>query len=153
MPPQWRRSRSRDIAGISAIAASATVETDSSITIDPDKLLELHPGDSYGPSEDALYGFDFPINPERVAPVLRRLVSPTKTRARIYDRDGVLLVDSRSLFGRGDVLRFDLPAPNAEKPSFIERAFIAVRRWLKQSNPGLSALLTERLGSAWENDI
>jgi two-component system, OmpR family, sensor histidine kinase ChvG len=116
------------IAG--AIAASATVETDSSITIDPDKLLELHPGESYGPSEDALYGFDFPINPERVAPVLRRLVSPTKTRARIYDRDGVLLVDSRNLFGRGDVLRFDLPAPNAEKPGFLERVFIAGRRWL-----------------------
>jgi two-component system sensor histidine kinase ChvG len=116
------------IAG--AIAASATVETDSSITIDPDKLLELHPGETYGPSEDALYGINFPINPERVAPVLRRLVSPTKTRARIYDRDGVLLVDSRNLFGRGDVLRFDLPAPNAEKPSFFERVLMAVRQWL-----------------------
>ncbi len=116
------------IAG--AIAASATVETDSSLTIDPDKLLELHPGESYGPSEEALYGIDFPINPERVAPVLRRLVSPTKTRARIYDRDGVLLVDSRNLFGRGDVLRFDLPPPNAEKPGLFERAFIGVRRWL-----------------------
>jgi two-component system sensor histidine kinase ChvG len=116
------------IAG--AIAASATVETDSSITIDPDKLLDLQPGESYGPSEDALYGIDFPINPERVAPVLRRLVSPTKTRARIYDRDGVLLVDSRNLFGRGDVLRFDLPPPNAEKPGLFERAFNAVRKWL-----------------------
>ena len=30
---------------------------------------------------------------------------------------------------------------------------IAVRRWLKQANPGLSALLTEKLGSAWENDL
>jgi starch phosphorylase len=30
---------------------------------------------------------------------------------------------------------------------------IAVRRWLKQSNPGLSALLTERLGFSWENDL
>jgi starch phosphorylase len=30
---------------------------------------------------------------------------------------------------------------------------IAVRRWLKQSNEGLSALLTERLGHAWENDL
>lgn len=113
-----------------AIAAQATVETGSSITVDPDKLLELRPGESYGPSEDALYGIDFPINPERVAPVLRRLVSPTKTRARIYDRDGVLLVDSRNLFGRGDVLRYDLPSPNAEKPGLFERAYIAVRRWL-----------------------
>ena len=116
------------IAG--AIASSATVETDQSITLDPDKLLNLHPGESYGPNEDALYGIDFPINPERVAPVLRRLVSPTKTRARIYDRDGVLLVDSRNLFGRGDVLRFDLPSPTEEKPGFFRRAFIAVRMWL-----------------------
>jgi starch phosphorylase len=30
---------------------------------------------------------------------------------------------------------------------------IAVRRWLKQSNPGLSGLLTEHLGHAWENDL
>ena len=116
------------IAG--AIASSATVESDSSITLDPDKLQNLQPGQSYGPNEDALYGIDFPINPERVAPILRRLVSPTKTRARIYDRDGVLLVDSRNLFGRGDILRFDLPPPTAEKPGVFERAFLAVRRWL-----------------------
>jgi two-component system sensor histidine kinase ChvG len=116
------------IAG--AIASSATVETDSSITLDPEKLLNLHPGESYGPNEDALYGLDFPINPERVGPILRRLVSPTKTRARIYDRDGVLLVDSRNLFGRGDILRYDLPPPTAEKPGFFERTFIAIRMWL-----------------------
>jgi starch phosphorylase len=30
---------------------------------------------------------------------------------------------------------------------------IAVRRWLKQANTGLSSLLTEKLGSAWENDL
>ena len=30
---------------------------------------------------------------------------------------------------------------------------IAVRRWLKQANPLLSTLLTEKLGSAWENDL
>jgi starch phosphorylase len=30
---------------------------------------------------------------------------------------------------------------------------IAVRRWLKQSNPGLSGLLTEHLGYGWENDL
>src|SRR3984957_18148935 len=114
--------QSQIIAG--AIAASATVETDSSITINPDTLLNLQPGQSYGPSEDALYGIDFPINPERVAPILGRLVSPTKTRARIYDRDGVLLVDSRNLFGRGDILRFDLPPPTADKPGIFERAFL-----------------------------
>jgi two-component system sensor histidine kinase ChvG len=112
-----------------AIAASATVETNA-ITIDPDRLLELHAGDSYGPSDEALSGLEFPINPERVAPVLRRLIEPTRTRGRIYDRDGVLLLDSRNLYGRGDVLRFDLAPPNAERPGLIERSWIAIRTWL-----------------------
>ena len=30
---------------------------------------------------------------------------------------------------------------------------IAVRRWLKQANPGLSSLLSRHLGDAWENDL
>jgi two-component system, OmpR family, sensor histidine kinase ChvG len=111
-----------------AIAGSATVENEA-ITIDPERLLELQAGESYGPNDEALSGIEFPINPERVAPVLRRLISPTKTRARIYDRDGVLIIDSRNLYGRGDVLRFDLPAPGAEKPGLVERGYIAVRRW------------------------
>ena len=114
------------IAG--AIASSATADNNT-LTVDPEKLLELQAGESYGPSDESLSGIEFPINPERVAPVLRRLVSPTKTRARIYDRDGVLILDSRNLYGRGDVLRFDLPPPNAEKPGLMERAFIALRRW------------------------
>lgn len=118
--------QSEIIAG--AIAASATVDTDA-ITIDPERLLELQAGESYGPSDDSISGIEFPINPERVAPVLRRLVSPTKTRARIYDRDGVLILDSRNLYGRGDVLRFDLPPPTADNPGAMERAFIALRRW------------------------
>ncbi|MCW5683506.1 MAG: sensor histidine kinase [Pseudolabrys sp.] len=119
------------IAG--AIAASATIETDS-LTIDPEKLLELQAGESYGPTDDLLSGLDFPINPERVAPVLRRLVSPTKTRARIYDRDGDLLLDSRNLYGRGDVLRFELPPPTEEKPGLAERTVIAIRRWLSRGD-------------------
>jgi two-component system, OmpR family, sensor histidine kinase ChvG len=112
----------------SAIAAQATVEPDS-ITLDPDKLLELQPGQSYGPNDEALSGLEFPINPERVAPVLRRLVSPTKTRARIYDHDGILIVDTRSLDLRGNVLRYDLPSPTAEKPGAFERTYGAIRAW------------------------
>jgi two-component system sensor histidine kinase ChvG len=120
------------IAG--AIAASATVETDT-ITIDPEKLLELRPGESYGPSDEALSTLDFPINPARVAPVLRRLVSPTRTRARIYDRDGVQLLDSRNLYGRGEVvLRFDLPPPNVERPGPFERAWIGLKTWFERGD-------------------
>ena len=116
-----------------AIAASATVETNA-ITVDPERLLDLKPGESYGANDEALTSIEFPINPERVAPVLRRLISPTKTRARIYDRDGVLVLDSRNLYGRGDVLRFELPPPTAEKPGFAEKTMIAIRTWLNRGD-------------------
>ncbi|MDR7223570.1 sensor histidine kinase [Aminobacter aminovorans] len=102
------------IAG--AIASSATVETDA-IRIDPEKLLELQAGESLGPGTDQLDSLDFPINPERVAPLLRRVISPTRTRARIYDRDANLLLDSRH-----QILRYDLPPVEEEEPTLIERA-------------------------------
>ena len=130
------------IAG--AIAASATVETDT-ITIDPERLLDLQAGESYGPSEEALSGLEFPINPERVAPVLRRLVSPTNTRARIYDRDGVLILDSRNLY---DVLRFDLPPPT-QKPGYLERAYVAIRTWFSRGTLPLYRELGPQNGKSY----
>ena len=116
-----------------AIASSATVDIDT-IAIDPQRLLELQAGHSYDPSDDVLFGNEFPLNPEQVAPLLRRLVTPINTRARIYDREGVLFMDSRNFIGRGDVLRFDLPPPTVEKPGLVERTFIAIRRWLSRGD-------------------
>ncbi|WP_454624321.1 stimulus-sensing domain-containing protein [Bradyrhizobium cenepequi] len=132
------------IAG--AIAASATVETNT-ITIDPERLLDLKPGESYGVPDE--YS-DFPINPERVAPVLRRLISPTKTRARIFDRDGGLILDSRSLYGKGDVFRIELPPPNAEKPGFAERTTIAIRTWLNRGDLPLYRELGPENGTGYQ---
>ncbi len=114
------------IAG--AIAGAATVENDSSITVDPNRMLDLQAGEIYGPADDN-YGFEFSINPERVGPLLRRLVLPTNTRARIYGSDGSLIIDSRSVSGRSDVLGSDLPSPSA-KPGLMERTFITIRTWL-----------------------
>ncbi|WP_312794730.1 sensor histidine kinase [Tianweitania sp.] len=104
----------------SAVAASATVDTDS-ISIDPEALLELQAGESVAPGADQLDSLDFPINPERVAPLLRRLISPTKTRARIYDRDANLLLDSSRLYSRGQILRYNLP-PVTEESNWFEQA-------------------------------
>jgi two-component system sensor histidine kinase ChvG len=132
-----------------AIASSATVDIDT-IAIDPQRLLELQAGDSYDPSDDVLFGNEFPLNPEQVAPLLRRLVTPTNTRARIYDREGVLFMDSRNFIGRGDVLRFDLPPPAVEKPGLVERTFIAIRRWLSRGDlPRYRELGPEESGKAY----
>jgi two-component system sensor histidine kinase ChvG len=117
------------IAG--AIAGAATVENGSTITVDPNRLPDLQTGETYGPQDD--YGLDFSINPERVGPLLRRLVTPTNTRARVYGSDGSLILDSRSVSGR-DVLGTDLPSPSAEKPRRIERAFIQIRSWFSRDD-------------------
>ena len=129
------------IAG--AIAASATVETNT-ITIDPDRLLDLKPGESYG-GQDDYSGLDFPINPERVAPVLRQLISPTKTRARIYDPNGGLILDSRNL---SDVFVFPLPPPSS--PSLAERTLIAVRTWLNRGDLPLYRELGPENGNGYQ---
>lgn len=79
------------IAG--AIAASATVETNA-ITVDPERLAELKPGESYGPQDD-FSGLDFPINPERVAPVLRRLLTTLVTVANETSHSNNVRVQAR----------------------------------------------------------
>lgn len=118
------------IAG--AISASASVDTNS-ITIDPEKLLELQAGQSITPvpSDENL---DFPIDPERVAPVLRRLISPTRTRARLFDADANLLLDSRHLYSQRQVLRFDLPPIDPSTVSISDRVMSWVNRMLQPSN-------------------
>lgn len=113
------------IAG--AIASSATVDTNA-ITIDPDKLLQMQAGETERFNDENLSSLEFSINPERVAPVLRRLITPTRTRARIFDREGSLLLDSRTFYSRGDILRLDLPPPVAEEEtSYMERGWNAIR--------------------------
>jgi two-component system, OmpR family, sensor histidine kinase ChvG len=119
------------IAG--AIASSATLDSNS-INIDPDKLLDLEAGQSLSPLDQVFDAYEFAINPERVAPVLRRLVSPTRTRARVYDRDGTLVVDSRHLYSRGEILSFDLPPPAEEKPPLLERLWQTINLWLQRSD-------------------
>ncbi|HYB05579.1 MAG TPA: sensor histidine kinase [Methyloceanibacter sp.] len=114
------------IAG--ALAASAGVDTDQ-VQIDPEKLLESEPGTSTSGDDDNL---DFTIDPERAAPILRRLVKPTGSRARIYGRDGALVLDSDTFYSRGEVLRYDLPAPDAEKPDALTGFWQAIKTRMRQ---------------------
>lgn len=119
----------RIIAG--AIAASASVETNT-ITIDPEKLLELQAGESASPTPDTLETLDSPIKPERIAPVLRSLIQPTRTRARIYDPDAVLILDSRFLYAGGQILRYDLEPLEEEDEGMIARIGNTLNRLLQR---------------------
>jgi two-component system sensor histidine kinase ChvG len=95
-----------------AIAASAGVDTNE-VAVDPESLLEA---ESVGPGSDTDDALGFTIDPERAAPILRPLVKPTGSRARIYNRDGALILDSDTFYSRGEVLRYDLPPPSADSP-------------------------------------
>lgn len=55
------------------------------------------------------------LRPEVAGPMLRRLVLPTHTRARLFSSDGSLLADSRILLGPegAPVQVIDLPPPDA----------------------------------------
>ena len=108
-----------------AISASATGDTDS-ITIDPDKLLQLAPGETVAPSPSDEDATQFSINPALVGPFLHRLVTPTRTRARVYDSDGRLLLDSRSFSARGAVEHSDLP-DTSERHGFADRIIARLR--------------------------
>ena len=109
-----------------AIAASATVETDS-LTIDPEKLLQQTPGQLPLGNDDENSPLEFSINPDRIGPVLRRLVSPTRTRARVYDLDGELLIDTRAMSLKGAGLHRTL-APTAGDTTLFERSWSALKQ-------------------------
>jgi two-component system, OmpR family, sensor histidine kinase ChvG len=110
-----------------AIASAASVNTDQ-IVIDPERLLEMHVREA--PPPEAARDLDFLINPERVGPVLRRLVSSTTTRARIFDREGVMVVDSRHFFGRGDILSFELPSLDGPGEGLLLGWWNGLNEWL-----------------------
>jgi len=127
------------IAG--ALGASSTMAPSPS-AIDPDSLLDLD-ADGAASAEEVFDAYEFGINPERAAPILRRLISPTRTRARIYDRDGALVIDSRHLYARGQILGYDLPPPAADPP-LMDRVWQTINLWLQRSD----LPLYKELGSA-----
>jgi two-component system sensor histidine kinase ChvG len=116
----------------SAIGTSAAIDTEQVV-------LEIVPGQqsetsgrkaSIAQSDQGLGSLEFAINPERAAPELRNLIRPTKTRARIYDRSGALILDSDTLYSRGQILRYDLPPPDGKKPDLLTKYWRKFSSWL-----------------------
>ncbi len=109
-----------------AIAGSATVDT-GSIVIDPDSLADS--SDDAVADADQLSSLDFPIDPETAGPILKRLLANTTVRARIIDKDGNLVVDSRFLYSRGDIIQSDLPPLNSPDDGLFKRWWNELITW------------------------
>jgi two-component system sensor histidine kinase ChvG len=112
----------------SAIGTSAAIDT-SRVTMDIEPSGEGVQA-ATAQSDQGLGSLEFTINPERAAPELRSLIRPTKTRARIYDRSGVLVLDSETLYTRGQILRYDLPPPSGQKPDIFAKYWRLAVHWL-----------------------
>lgn len=134
---QWRtglieaRVQSLRVQGeiiAAAIAGDATVDSDV-ITVNPDRLIELQGSEVVSPLSFFDPSLEFPVNPERVAPLLRNLVTPTRTRARIYDQQGLLILDSANLYARGEVLR-QITKPQDNGGFFLADWWNAFVDWL-----------------------
>jgi two-component system, OmpR family, sensor histidine kinase ChvG len=117
---------------IANAVANTLSDTDDGF-IDQDRPLELQPNETIGPTDDGMSGYKFPINPVKVARVLYKLVYPTKTRARIYARDGSTIIDSDELFYQpGQITRLELPPPDSSKLGLFMRAWTAIKTWLNR---------------------
>lgn len=81
-----------------AIAANASLET-GRIVLDPERLPEVE-GSKSPFRDDGFASLQLSIPPERVTPILRRLVPQTEIRARVYAQDGTMIVDTDQLLLR-----------------------------------------------------
>src|SRR5262249_61946927 len=86
-----------------AIAANASIET-GRLVLDPDRLPELE-GARSPFRDDGFAALQLSIAPERVTPILRRLLPSPDTRARVYAQDGTLIIDTAQLLSRGQLAR------------------------------------------------
>ena len=97
-----------------AIAANASIDNQGTLRVDPDRLLSVD-GSLIPFRDDGFSALELSLAPERVTPVLRRLIEPTSNRARIFARDGTLIVDSDMLLRRDATGQFAPPTTGRQR--------------------------------------
>lgn len=97
-----------------AIASDARVET-GRLVIHADSLPTAEEQQRANQRDDGFAALELSIRPERVGPILRRLIQPTSRRARVYSMDGTLIIDSATLMKRGQLTRYEPVVPSGGK--------------------------------------
>ena len=116
-----------------AIAANASVET-GRIVLDPDRLPEIE-GARSPFRDDGFAALQLSIAPERVTPILRRLVPAADTRARVYGRDGTLIIDTAQLLSRGQLARSEPEAGNGQNERVkVKNTWTRFLSWLMRGD-------------------
>jgi two-component system sensor histidine kinase ChvG len=83
--------------------------------------------------------------PDLARNMMRRLVAPTSTPARLFDRDGKQVADSRVLAGPGDTVEIaELPPP--DNSSWLTRLSDRIYDWIVEQLPHRRSYPTYREG-------
>lgn len=85
------------------------------------------------------------LMPERSRMLLRRLIEPTRARARLFASSGELIADSRYLMAPGGPVQVEALPPMQPKPP-LRRIFDHAYRWLVTTVPQLGTLPRYREG-------
>ena len=104
-------------AQIIAIAIAQTSKTNADAALENGKAADENR--IVVPSGLSNPELSFRVDPEVVSPILRDLIAPTKTRARVFDTDGTLISDSRQLF-RGNAGRVEGAAADSDTNVFTD---------------------------------
>jgi len=109
-----------------AIAGDARVEA-GRLVIHTDSL----PGDEKPPLPDdiAFTAHELSLRPEGVARILRRLIQPTTRRARVYSRDGTLVMDSATFLKRGQIFRHE-PKVKGDSKTRTKNFWTRLKSWM-----------------------
>ena len=110
-----------------SIAANATVVRER-IVLDPNRLPDT-PGSLKNFPEDGFDALELSIHPEEVTPIIRKLIQPTNTRARIYARDGTLIVDTARSLAHWTAME-DEPKANGDEQPATQNIWSRLTRYL-----------------------
>jgi two-component system, OmpR family, sensor histidine kinase ChvG len=127
------RTQARMIAV--AVASNAKMETETMV-IDPDRLAD---GEKTFPiwRDETLDSLALDIAPERIAPILKKLILAGEVRVRIYNRESVKLVDTDGVLSTSRVERVPAVAVDAaDQPQPSEKlrtAWTRVTAWIMRS--------------------
>lgn len=103
----WLISAKREALHTQGKIIAAAISADAKISrygieLDPEKL-QGEPKQTRLDS-DGLANLELSIRPERISRLIKRLIEPTTVRARVYDIEGNLVVDSASILSKGAII-------------------------------------------------
>lgn len=118
-----------------AIAANAKVDP-GGFTIDATRLPEAA-GQSPTLSNPTFTSMELSIAPEKVVPILGRLIQGGDVRARIYGLDGFLIHDSNQMLQRGQISRGTTQRRAAPEPDVevkLKNTWTRLIAWITRSD-------------------